>query len=138
MNENQGMEIPAIQLNAIVQKVFTIKDVTMGTNNDSWIFRYRGELKSQDSISAYDELKEQLSPAKLKPLFRIEKQDQVIYWLLTISLYRLLNPIVIFAFHHHIAFCLVDRWNHVNGKYADRLQLDYCTINLMGWLAFCA
>ncbi len=79
MNENQGMEIPAIQLNAIVQKVFTIKDVTMGTNNDSWIFRYRGELKSQDSISAYDELKEQLSPAKLKPLFRIEKQDQVIY-----------------------------------------------------------
>lgn len=78
-NENQAIEAPAIQMNEIVQKYFLIKDVTMGTRNDAWLYRYRGGLKSADSVTTYEELKAQLSPFKLKPLFRLENKDQVIY-----------------------------------------------------------
>ena len=62
-----------------VSRIFRVEDVTAG-NPKEWIARYRGHLWHEDSVAAYDQLAEALSPYNITPLFRKEKGDkQLIY-----------------------------------------------------------
>ena len=63
----------------LVSRVFRIDDVTSEDPRKGFFLRYRGELHSEDSAQAYDQLAETLSPYDCMPLFRVEEGRQVIY-----------------------------------------------------------
>ncbi len=65
-------------IDALVRRVFSITDVTLGSRNQGFNFRYRGILKGVDSSQAYDTLSTDLLPLGLVPLFRIEEGIQTI------------------------------------------------------------
>jgi membrane-associated protease RseP (regulator of RpoE activity) len=99
------MALPETEiLNSIIARVFRIEEVTLGDPNprpapqpvgsrpgargtaprpaprsmlSGWFLRYRGEL-ILDSIAAYDQLAEALSPYDVTPFFRIEDGRQTI------------------------------------------------------------
>ena len=66
-------------LSSQVSRIFRIEDVTAG-NPREWIARYRGQLLSDDSAAAYDQLAEAIRPYNITPLFRKgEDGRQVIF-----------------------------------------------------------
>ena len=66
-------------LSSQVSRIFRIDDVTAG-NPREWIARYRGQLLSDDSAAAYDQLAEAIRPYNITPLFRKgEDGRQVIF-----------------------------------------------------------
>jgi membrane-associated protease RseP (regulator of RpoE activity) len=74
------MPIPESEiLNGLVARVFRIEDVTLGEPERGLIARFRGQLISEDSVAAYDQLADSLKPYSITPLFRQEKGNQVIY-----------------------------------------------------------
>jgi len=66
-------------LNGLVAQVFRIEDVTPGEPVRGLIARYRGHLLHEDSQAAYDQLSRSLEGYDITPLFRVEKESQVIY-----------------------------------------------------------
>jgi membrane-associated protease RseP (regulator of RpoE activity) len=60
-----------------VSRIFLIEDVTMGNGRDL-IARYRGYLINADTIAAYDQLADALSPHGITPLFRKDGEKHVI------------------------------------------------------------
>lgn len=74
------MPIPQTEiLNNLVARVFRIEDVTLGEPARGLIARYRGQLFSEDSAAAYDQLANSLKPYDITPLFRMDHGQQVIY-----------------------------------------------------------
>jgi len=72
------MTIPETEiLTNLVARVFRIDDVTAGDPRQ-FIVRYRGQLVSEDSAAAYDQLSAALEPYGIIPIFRIEDGRQVI------------------------------------------------------------
>lgn len=65
-------------LDSLVRRVFKIEDVTLGTRQQKYLVRYRGQLWNEDSAAAYDQLAALLRPYGLTPLFRLEEGRQVI------------------------------------------------------------
>ena len=63
-----------------VSRVFRIEDVTAG-NPKEWIARYRGHLLTEDTVAAYDQLADALRPYNITPLFRKEKDDKQVIFL---------------------------------------------------------
>jgi membrane-associated protease RseP (regulator of RpoE activity) len=74
------MPIPEIDvLTSHVSKIFRVEDVTAG-NPKEWFARYRGQLLSEDTAAAYDQLADSVRPYALTPLFRKEEGGkQLIY-----------------------------------------------------------
>ena len=66
-------------LNSFVARVFRIEDVTLGEPARGLIARYRGQLISEDTVAAYDQLADSLKQYDITPLFRMDKGQQVIY-----------------------------------------------------------
>jgi membrane-associated protease RseP (regulator of RpoE activity) len=66
-------------LNNFVARIFRIDDFTIGDPQKGYIVRYRGHLLSDDSAAAYDQLADAVKPYHITPLFRQEKDQQVIY-----------------------------------------------------------
>ncbi|OJX46194.1 MAG: hypothetical protein BGO78_04755 [Chloroflexi bacterium 44-23] len=66
-------------INNIVARNFNIQDTTSGTRTDKWLFRFRGVLRNENSEQAYEEIANLLTRFHLKPLFRVENGQQVIY-----------------------------------------------------------
>jgi len=66
-------------INNIVARNFNIQDTTSGTRTDKWLFRFRGVLRNENSEQAYEEIANLLTRFHLKPLFRVENDQQVIY-----------------------------------------------------------
>ena len=67
-------------LTSLVARIFRIEDVTSGGHDDPYRLRYRGQLYSEDSAAAYDQLSDALKPHSLMPLFRLEENNtQVIF-----------------------------------------------------------
>ncbi len=60
-------------LNALVARIFRIEDTTLG-NEKEYLVRFRGQLLSEDSVAAYDQLADGLRPYGLIPLFRKDEQ----------------------------------------------------------------
>jgi membrane-associated protease RseP (regulator of RpoE activity) len=64
-------------LDAVINRVFVIEDITLGTDAAHYLVRYRGQLRG-DSETAYDQLTDWLKPYHLTPLFRWEADQHVI------------------------------------------------------------
>jgi membrane-associated protease RseP (regulator of RpoE activity) len=67
-------------LSSQVSRIFRIDDVTAG-NPREWIARYRGQLLSDDSVAAYDQLAEAMRPYNITPLFRKEEDGRQMIFL---------------------------------------------------------
>jgi membrane-associated protease RseP (regulator of RpoE activity) len=65
-------------IDALVRRVFSISEVTLGSRSLGFITRYRGELVSSDSAQAYETLSADLHPLGCLPLFREENGVQTI------------------------------------------------------------
>lgn len=79
-------------LNSLVARVFRVDDVTMGDPQKGPLFRYRGQLLDEDSVSAYDRLADSVKSYGITPLFRLEKGEQVIYLIETPPAQKPANP----------------------------------------------
>ena len=66
-------------LTRFVSRIFRIDDVTSEDPRKGFFLRFRGQLLSEDSAEAYDQLAEWLSPHHAMPIFRVEDGRQVIY-----------------------------------------------------------
>src|SRR5512143_1267388 len=66
-------------LNRLVSRVFRTDDVTLGEPARGLIARYRGQLLSEDTVGAYDQLAASLEAYEITPLFRMDQGQQVIY-----------------------------------------------------------
>lgn len=78
-----------------VARIFRIEDVTVG-NPKEWIARYRGHLLSEDTSAAYDQLADALRPYSITPLFRKEKGDkQLIFLVASPAVPKLASNLVI-------------------------------------------
>lgn len=66
------------QLTSVVSRVFVIEDITIGDQRKRYLVRYRGRLRGDDSQAAYDQLATALRPMEVTPMFRKEKDKQVI------------------------------------------------------------
>lgn len=66
-------------LSNLVARVFRVEDVTLGEPARGMIARYRGQLLSEDSVAAYDQLADSLRPYEITPLFRMDKGQQIVY-----------------------------------------------------------
>ncbi len=66
-------------LTNLVSRVFKIEDVTTGDPQKGWVARYRGHLVLEDSVEAYDHLAESLKPYGLMPLFRKDRDQQLVF-----------------------------------------------------------
>ncbi len=62
----------------LVSRVFLIESVTEGNQQKGFLVRYTGRLRQEDSAAAYDELARTLKPYNITPLFRMEKDQQVV------------------------------------------------------------
>jgi membrane-associated protease RseP (regulator of RpoE activity) len=74
------MSLPEIEtLTSHVAKIFRIDDVTAGDPRE-WIVRYRGQLRDEDTVAAYDQLADAVRGNGITPLFRKgENGGQVIF-----------------------------------------------------------
>ncbi len=66
------------RLTTIISRYFVVEDITAGDKTSRYLVRYRGRLISEDTQSAYDQLAAALRPLEITPLFRKEKEKQVI------------------------------------------------------------
>jgi len=74
------MSLPETEVfTSLVTRIFHIDDVTSQDPRTGYFLRYRGELLSEDSAAAYDQLAESLLPYNAIPIFRIEDGGQVVY-----------------------------------------------------------
>ncbi len=74
------MPYPEIEiLNNLVSHVFKVEDVTIGEPARGLIARYRGQIISEDTVAAYDQLADSLKSYNITPLFRMDKGQQVVY-----------------------------------------------------------
>jgi membrane-associated protease RseP (regulator of RpoE activity) len=65
-------------IDALVRRVFSISEITLGSRTQGFVARYRGSLIGGDSSQAYDLLSADLLPLGLIPLFRVENGIQTI------------------------------------------------------------
>lgn len=79
-------------LTSLVARVFRIESVTAEDPEKGTLLRYRGRLLNDDSAAAYDQLAASLKPHDLTPLFRQEKDEQVIYLIKTPPKQKPTNP----------------------------------------------
>ena len=80
------------QLTSIVSRFLRIDDITTGKKE--FLVRYRGQLYSEDSASAYDQLANALRPMEITPLFRQEGSSHVILLMQGILRPKESNPAV--------------------------------------------
>jgi membrane-associated protease RseP (regulator of RpoE activity) len=65
-------------LDALVKRVFRIEKFQNGTPKQGFIMRYTGQVISEDSSAAYDQLARDLKPYGITPLFRREDDKQAV------------------------------------------------------------
>ncbi len=63
------MNLSVVEMTALVERVFLIKETIEGVSGEPHLVHYRGTL-TKPSIEAYAELEKYLAPAKIVPLFR--------------------------------------------------------------------
>jgi membrane-associated protease RseP (regulator of RpoE activity) len=88
---DQNFEVE--NLNSLVKRIFRIEDVTLGTQKQDFIVRYRGHLITEDSEAAYNSLSDQLKPRNITPLFRWDGAQQAIFLVPGMPAARPSNPI---------------------------------------------
>lgn len=66
------------RLDALVGRVLSIQDITVGNPEKDFIVRYRGRLYSDDTEAAYDQLTNWLEPFNITPLFRWDQNRHAV------------------------------------------------------------
>ena len=66
------------RLTTIISRYLVVEDITIGDKNSRYSFRYRGKLIGEDSQTAYDQLAAALRPLEITPLFRKDKEKDMI------------------------------------------------------------
>lgn len=66
------------QLTSIVSRVLRVEQITRGDPKKEFLARYVGQLYSEESAAAYDQLASLLRPLNITPLFRKEKGQHVV------------------------------------------------------------
>lgn len=75
------ISLPEIDpLTSHVSKIFRIEDVTAGDPRE-WVARYRGQLLSEDTVAAYDQLADAVRGHNLTPLFRKDEDGKHVIFL---------------------------------------------------------
>ncbi len=64
-------------IDALVNRVLAIEDITLGSEKTPYLLRYRGRLR-QDSETSYDQLAGWLKTYNLTPLFRWDEDRHVV------------------------------------------------------------
>ncbi len=67
------------RIDALVGRIFSIEDITIGDPQKDFVVRYRGKLRGEDSEAAYDQLAQQLESAGITPLFRWDGDRHAIF-----------------------------------------------------------
>ena len=80
------------RVDALIRRIFSIDDTTLGDERSRFVVRFRGRLVAQDSAEAYAWLADQLKFYNLTPLFRVEEGRQVILLLRGVENPRPSNP----------------------------------------------
>lgn len=65
------MSLDITKISPLVAQILEIDDITTGSTEDNYLFRFRGKLIS-DSISSYEMIERSLRPYDITPLFREE------------------------------------------------------------------
>lgn len=68
-NPEPNPELPSI-LEAKLRPLMDIEDTTIGSSKDGYLYRFRGKLRSTDTIQTYKAVEELVKPYNLLPLFR--------------------------------------------------------------------
>ncbi len=63
---------------SIIGRYLRIEDTTWGDEKKGFLVRYRGQLYSTESATAYDQVAQSVRSLKVTPLFRLEEDRQVI------------------------------------------------------------
>ncbi len=66
------------QFTPIVSRYLRIDRTDWGDEKKRYLVHYSGQLYNQDSAAAYDQMAESLKPLHVTPLFRMEKNRQVV------------------------------------------------------------
>lgn len=67
------------ELDALVEKYFSIEDITYGSPKQPFVARYRGRIIGENTSEPFDKLMLELSPHHLMPLLREEKSSHVLF-----------------------------------------------------------
>ena len=62
----------------IVARFLRIDDTTWGEQKKGYVVRYRGSLYNQDTVQAYDQLRDSLRSVGVTPLFRMEENRHAV------------------------------------------------------------
>jgi membrane-associated protease RseP (regulator of RpoE activity) len=88
------MENDQLKYYEIVAREFMISDVIYGqTETHPYIAKFSGQLKNEDSESAYAALETALEPLNLTPVFRMEEDTQVIFLIPKMAKPKKSNPV---------------------------------------------
>jgi membrane-associated protease RseP (regulator of RpoE activity) len=118
------------QFTPVISRFFRIDTTTWGDDKKGPMVRYSGQLYNQDSAMAYDQLKEALLPLKVTPLFRVEKNQQIIY-----LIKELIKPNPSKTWPNIIAFILTIGSVAFTGGLFTATSLP---TNVAGWIKFLA
>ncbi|NLG95929.1 MAG: site-2 protease family protein [Chloroflexi bacterium] len=66
------------RLTDMVRRVFRIEEMVRGDERQGYLMRYAGQLITEDSEAAYDQLYKQMEPYNVTPLFRWEDKRHAI------------------------------------------------------------
>ena len=66
------------RLDALVGRILSIQDITVGNPEKDFIVRYRGRLRGDDTEAAYDQLTGWLEPFNITPLFRWDEKRHAV------------------------------------------------------------
>ena len=67
------------ELDALIGQFFSINNMTYGDEKQPFIVRYRGFLKSNNSLSAYEAIEQALTAHHLVPVLRRENEEHVLF-----------------------------------------------------------
>jgi membrane-associated protease RseP (regulator of RpoE activity) len=79
-------------LDAILNRAMSVEDRTVGTAKLTYILRYRGRLRAENTEEAYDSLAGELRPLNLTPLFRMDEGRHTVLLIPSLSKPAPSNP----------------------------------------------
>ncbi len=69
---------PIDPVTPVISRYFRIDETLWGDDKKGYLVRYKGQLYSQDSAMAYDQMAQALREQKLTPMFKLEGSQQVV------------------------------------------------------------
>ncbi len=131
-SSNKSSSLDEEKIHTIIKQYFKIEGFYFGDDESKYILRYFGKLISDDSETIYDQVKNQLTPFDLTPVFREESEKQ---W---IDLYQGIEQEVHFNPRINLVLFLITLLSVwiTGGIYASEVPLNEMTLNQVPQLLF--